>query len=344
MIEFPPDIIALDDEMRSFVRKQLRPRERIDRTVDRLLSALTERGYYDGSYEVNLTQTAEETFHSKRGNCLSYTNLFVALAREAGLDARYQQVFDSAVYDATNGVLQYQSHINVLVKDDVHFRSIGTDIVVDFNFVDPKSRRAKVISDEQARALFLSNKAVGKLLDDEPHKALIYVQEALRLDDKNPDIWVNLAVLNKRFGEQDHAVRIYEHVLSINPRHPVAIVSLQELYQKSKQPERALSLQKAAQRLRDRNPYYFLALAQKALNNGDTGLAIRHLDEAISLNRREAKFYALRGISYYALNDEARARENIEKAVHFAKHPWAKLQYERLLFNLNQMANQSVST
>ena len=38
------------------------------------------------------TRTADERFRDRRGNCLSLTNLFVAMARHLGIDARYQEV------------------------------------------------------------------------------------------------------------------------------------------------------------------------------------------------------------------------------------------------------------
>ena len=43
-----------------------------------------------------VTRTASATFHERQGNCLSFTMLFVGLARAAGLTATYQSVRGAA--------------------------------------------------------------------------------------------------------------------------------------------------------------------------------------------------------------------------------------------------------
>ena len=39
-----------------------------------------------------ITRTASETFRARRGNCLSFSNMFVAMARDVGLDVQFQEV------------------------------------------------------------------------------------------------------------------------------------------------------------------------------------------------------------------------------------------------------------
>ena len=43
-------------------------------------------------YDPSLTLTAADTFNRRAGNCLSFSNMFIAMAREAGLKAWFQEV------------------------------------------------------------------------------------------------------------------------------------------------------------------------------------------------------------------------------------------------------------
>ena len=43
-------------------------------------------------YDTGFTKTAQQTFDSRSGNCLSLTSLFIAAARHTGLDAHFEVV------------------------------------------------------------------------------------------------------------------------------------------------------------------------------------------------------------------------------------------------------------
>ena len=43
-------------------------------------------------YDNEVTRTVAQVYHDRKANCLSFTLLFVALAREAGLEAQVQEV------------------------------------------------------------------------------------------------------------------------------------------------------------------------------------------------------------------------------------------------------------
>ena len=106
------DPLHINDEMRIFVGDIASAKPETAR-YRKLITKLERNGYYDESYDPTLTSSASETFASKKGNCLSYTNMFVALARIANLDAQYQLVhmrFPS--WDVQGRLLIRNNHIN----------------------------------------------------------------------------------------------------------------------------------------------------------------------------------------------------------------------------------------
>lgn len=86
-----PDVgvVASDAAMRAWVAAQIASVRRPVARMRQLIQGLQNDGYFATRDHTDETLTAAEAFRTRSGNCLSYTNLFVALAREAGLDAVY---------------------------------------------------------------------------------------------------------------------------------------------------------------------------------------------------------------------------------------------------------------
>jgi hypothetical protein len=78
-------------------------------------------------YDARRTGTAEEALRSRAGNCLFLSILFVAMARELGVDARFQQLEVMPEWDMEGDVLFAARHVNVYGR--LHGRS---EYVTDF--------------------------------------------------------------------------------------------------------------------------------------------------------------------------------------------------------------------
>ena len=151
------DLLALDADMRRFVAEQLapieNPAERL-RTLSRLLRESPERRL---EYQGDLTLTARELFHRRVGNCLSSTALVVALAREAGLDAVFQDVPVVPSWRRAGTAFVVERHVNALVRMD------GRRFVFDFRPPEaPMYSGARVIPDDNAVAQYFGNLGVER--------------------------------------------------------------------------------------------------------------------------------------------------------------------------------------
>jgi len=88
----PINILELSEEMKTFADSHVESRWRTDRKLEELRNLLFSPDLFDIEYESGITKTAIETYESVAGNCLSMTNMFIALARYVGLDANYHLV------------------------------------------------------------------------------------------------------------------------------------------------------------------------------------------------------------------------------------------------------------
>ena len=86
------DFLALNDEMRQFLDKHVGHLDDPTQRLNHLVHVIFSEKLLNLEYDNSRTRTAIETFQSKNGNCISFTAMFVAMARYLGIDAQFQEV------------------------------------------------------------------------------------------------------------------------------------------------------------------------------------------------------------------------------------------------------------
>ncbi len=301
------EAFALDAEMHAFVAPLKAQRDSRKRLLA-LIQAMEARGMLSLEY-AEVTRTARGTFHDRQGNCLSFTMLFVALARAVGLQASYQsvEVPPSWSYD---GTVVVASHVNTAV------RTVGDgETIVDFNVRPYRSdTRSRRVSDSYALGLFYTNLGAEAMLRADYYAALIYLREAAAMHAEIAGIWVNLGVLYARHGKYEQAEAAYLRALEINGDEPSALTNLALVYQALGETELAAEYRERVQSYRERNPYYHFALATNAYQQQQFEEALTSLRKAVRLKPDEPEFYALRGEVQAALGESRDATNSFERA------------------------------
>ncbi len=283
-----------------------------------LIAALEENGFLNFRYEEALTQTAADTFVSGAGNCLSYTNLFVSLARELGLRARYQRVDVPPTWDFDNDLLIRSNHVNVIIP---HVRtSTGQPFVMDFNYVEPEMDFPRWgVSDEHAFALMYANLSVEALRDRDLKHAFSLQKKAIELDSSNADHWVNLGVIYAQAGATDLAEKAFVIALRRSWKRTPALAGLAALCRDTGRIETAKRIETTVRRARKRNPFYHLALGEAAYESDRYTNALASFDRAIALRPRTGAFHFMRGLTLYQLGKVAAAERGMRLAMEYGQ-------------------------
>ena len=108
------EVMALSDEMREFLDNHVGRRAGVTVKVKQLADAIFSEQIFGLEYG-EATLTAAESFRARRSNCLSFTFMFVALARGAGLDARFQEVEIPAEWTFAKDTFIFNRHVNIYV-------------------------------------------------------------------------------------------------------------------------------------------------------------------------------------------------------------------------------------
>jgi Flp pilus assembly protein TadD len=319
----PDTILAVDADMRAFIDAYIDPDSSRYLRLQQLLRAIISDGSFGLVYE-DSTRTAADTFASRSGNCLSFTNLFIAMARATGQDVRYQEVEIPPDWSMRGDTFVLSRHVNVHVN-----LGASGEHVVDFNIDDFKSTyERRDISDQRAFAHFYNNKGVEQLQAGRYAAAFGNLRAALAFDPEFAAGWSNLGSLYNRAGQSAYAEAAYLEALRLEPSMLLAMSNLSRLYETMGDDERAEYYRDQVTWHRNRNPYYRYSLARQAFLDRDYEQAIDHLEFAVRKKKWEDSFYFLMGLSYLQLGDERSARRWLEKAEKIAQDDALKRNYQ----------------
>jgi len=321
------DILEVSPEMAEFVTANGRAMAVDWLRMKRLINGMADAGYLDLQYEAGQTFTASETFRGRAGNCLSFTNLFVALAREARLDARYQIIDVPPIWDSADGWVMLNSHINVVVRG-VRLGVVSRDYIVDFNTPEYDGAWPRhAVSDRVAFALYYNNRAVEAMRAGDLRLAFANFKLAISKSSLVAGTWVNLGALYSRQRHYESAQAAYEQALRINPNEKSALTNLARLNDEIGNTALAETYRSRIRTYERMNPYYHYALADSAYKAGNYETALGEIEKAISLKRDDHRFYFLEGLVHYRQGDVAGARSALAIAERVSTEDTDKKRY-----------------
>jgi len=324
------EVLAVSPEMRAFLNDNVRLKTTIGVRMNTLIDAIIDKETF-GLEFVEKTRTASELFEYRGGNCLSFSNMFVAMARWANLEASFQEVQIPPDWSLQNDVFLLNRHVNVFVD-------LGPldDRVVDFNIDDFKSSyNQRKISDARARAHYFNNMGVESMQAGDTTSALGYFHKAIAENDRQfSPAWTNLGTLYSRNGHPEYAEAAYLLALRVDGGDLVAMSNLAGFYEQQGDEEHAALYRKRVMDHRRENPYYRYQRARDAYAAEDYGTAISNLKYAIREKKNEDEFYFLLGMSYLKKGDQKAAQRWLAKAEEVAATDSLKRRYSSKLETL----------
>lgn len=308
------DLLAVDEPMRQFVARYTAGQDNSRLRLMSLHQAVRGAGGLDMQYDPFAEGTAQEVFQRRVANCLSYANLFIALAREAGLEANYQWVEVRPQWSRTSERVQVGLHVNVAVR----LRD-GKRYMVD---IDPLPSRdiseSRELTDAQGEALYYNNIAMSALAEGNTETAWLYVVRALQLSPGDAHLWANLGAVYRSSGQHREAERSYMQALELDFTEYSAMTNLAVLYGlEGREEERDYWLERVDTHRRS-NPYYHAWLGDEVAAAGDWEAALVHYEQAVALSPADSNLLFSRGVIHYQLNDYDAAARDIEEAINQA--------------------------
>ena len=350
------DILSVSSEMAFALENAIARAKDAKGRMDALVGFLLRRVHYDTLADSYGAKTARETFESGTGNCLSFSNLFVALARHAGLKAGYQEIPTPPNWERDREVLISTRHIgaSIDIRDGMD-RMILLEVTGPAQtFVIDDSRRyffipsvlsssapdidlysVRMITDKNAFAQYYNNLGSRYMAEGNGADAFRYFIKAVKTDQTLSYAWSNLGVAYGRNGQYEAAREAFQHGMAITSgkRDVTALTilnNLVELYSRSGDEEKAEFYRSEVASFRRKNPYYQYTVARKAFTDGLYEESVRHFRRAIRLKDDEHLFHYGLALAYEKLGNMKKAEKYIKRAKFHAFGEKRKLYYDRV--------------
>lgn len=274
----------------------------------RLQLALLDSKDFTFEYDRIASYTAAETLAKKKGNCVSFTNLFIAMARSLGKPVQ-------AALLTRRGDTSKHGDLVVVYGHMVAALPKGNNATVfDFYQQRQESRGELVLIDDlEVAAISASNWGVEALKQGDLSRAHELLETAARLSPLLPDIYGNLGLVRWKVGDKEGAFEAFRIGLALDKQRPSILNNVASIYLEMGRREDARAALAAANHGMA-SPYFLIAV-------GDIEFAQKHHKEALKYyqqaHRRDRKIqeplWAI-ARAQQALGNEAAARKALEKA------------------------------
>ena len=303
---FSADEIVVPDrltpEMVEWMHRRMSGADTMQERLRELLSALEYDKELDLEYEEGFTGTAAEVFESGKFNCLSFSHLFVGMARELGADAYYMRVNDIERYRREGDLVVVSGHVTAGYSHGGELEVLEFTVGPEVDY-----HKARPIPDITAIAMYYSNRGAELLRERKYEEARTWLATATRLDPSLSDAWINLGVVLRRTGDLDGAEAAYLKAVEAEPDALSAYHNLSGLYRVRGDEDAGREVLRLLDRRDNRNPFIYLAL-------GDDSLALGHVDEAERFFRRALNLSTERAEARAAMGQVALAKGDIRQA------------------------------
>ncbi len=311
-LESPDEIqvpFELDERIRAEIEASFKPAIREEYRLEQVTDFIFRK--LGLQYSLTPTRNAVDTYRFREGNCLSFVNLFIGVARHNRLNPFYVEVTDHQRWRHAQGMVLSQGHIVAGLYVNGELRT------VDFLPYQPKSYRDfKPIDDITAAAHHYNNLAAEALLQgDDLERAQHFLALATELVPTFEKALNNLGVVRARLGDHEGALAAYRKGLASDPENVPILTNLARLYQEMGELEKAaeaLSLLDGAQTT---NPFYFVYRGELALTQGDHRQALEFMRRALRLDTEVPEVHVGLAEVYLALGEVDKVDHHLERAL-----------------------------
>ena len=303
--------MALPDDLRRML-----PAQALDRRVDDAIRVQTLVDFMIASdglallYQEQPTYGIAESFAQRRVNCLSFTMMFIAMARASGIKAFAQASDDALSMRIQDGTLFRATHVNagVLIDGEHYSVDVGWRGVA-------AGRKPRRISDPRTVALLHNNHAVEHLLQGESAAAAQAIAAALALDAGSATLWSNAGVVHARAGRRDEAERAYLRAIALQRDHIGALANLVGFHRAGGNAVQLALYDKRLQRAQALDPFSQFLIGQSRAEAGIPADAIAHYRRAIRMLPDEPQFHRSLADAYESIGDPVAATRARDRAL-----------------------------
>lgn len=338
------DIFVVSDDMRRYAQLEMAALIRRHGAQGALVEALYRSGHLKLEYESAVTRNAAQAFDARAGNCLSLVILTAAMARELGLQVRYQSAYREEVWSRKGNLLLRSGHVNITLGRRIADHGLNPfpqDMTIDFLPQEElRNLRTVEIPESLVVAMFMNNRAVEALVQDRLDDAYAWARAAVRAEATFLAAQNTLGVVYLRRGALGQAGVVFNHVLAVEPDHTRALANLAEVATREGRTADAAQLRARLARLEPEPPLHYFNLGLAAMQRDDFRAARDLFAKEAARGDASAEVRFWLGVAHYRLGDAEHATKELslaaeasasrrERELYSAKLDWLRARQAR---------------
>jgi len=313
------DVFRLSPEMHAYLDSRVAEQIKSRGEARGLLEALFIDRRLKIDYDAEYTRNAAQAFDARAGNCLSLAIVTGAMAREIGLDVRYQAVSTGEHWERDGDLLELVGHVNVSVGLPVpKVRHWGFDTdrwTVDFMTpAEMKGLSTRPITESRVAAMYMNNRAAEALAHQHTDDAYWWLRSGIATDPSFASLYNTLGVTYLRKGLLAQAEAALRFAVSAAPDSTQSWNNLAIVLRREGRVEQAAAIDDAHPRSRAAAVMAAIDGGTKANESGDYARALELLTRALRVAGDNHQVHYQLAVAYLNLGDRRRAMEHLREA------------------------------
>lgn len=302
--------LALDDpmeitiEMRREIERAVAMGTSARSRLQQLAEHLLDRG--GGFKEVQgLSLPVKRAYEERRGDCITYAMLFVALSRQLGLRTHFVHASEVLTYQERGSSLYAASHIAVGYPDP------PDDIIIDFNQEYDEWRLLDYhrIDDAAAVALYFNNIAVYAMMAGRADEAEALLRFLIERHPDLAELHNNIIVVHLRKKNFDAALAAAHRGMARFPRYMPFFTNAIQAAHGAGQAAVARELEQRAKLIVGNDALFIFAQGLQHYQRAEYAIAAEHFDRAAAKRRDSIVMLAWRVRAHFAAGQAGAGRE-----------------------------------
>lgn len=277
----------------------------------RLRGALLDGHAFTFEYERGSTFSAADAFENRRGNCVSFTNLFIALGRSLGIPLQAALVSARGTSERAGDLIVTYNH---MVAVYVLTGSRSAKVYDFYRTGEDLGGQLTLLDDWAVAAIRASNDGIAHLNRGEGAESVRDLEIAVRLGPELGSLHANLGLARWRAGDIPGAFAAVRRGLEIEPRSPALLQNLAALYVAEGKVAEARAAMEALD-VRRASPFALIVRGDLELRGGDPKRAIRTYRDAARLDTTLAEPWLAVARAELGRGRPGAARKAAEKAL-----------------------------
>ncbi len=309
------DIFALSPEMQKFLDTEIARREMTNGKIRALVDALFDKGKQKFSYNADETNNAAGVFASKSGNCLSYTIMTAAFAKQMHLPVQFHVVTFGDVWDRNNDIDFRIGHVN-LTLGAPYLKGDEFAQLVDFTALsDLHGELLDDIGEDVIVSMYFNNRAAEAMAHGNLDDAYWWAKAATRSSVSFLAAYNTLGVIYLHHNDAAQAERVFARVLEREPENTLAmsneVIALNALGRTAD--AQAISIRLA--QIQPNPPFYYFNLGVKAMQAQDYKTARMEFTKEVNRASYNPQFHFWLALADYRLGEMEETRKHLTYAM-----------------------------